>query len=39
MNLADLALNAAVVLIVASALLSMRPKKKAATPGGPDVAA
>jgi signal peptidase II len=37
MNLADLALNAAVVTMVAAALFSMRPRKKA-TPGPPDAA-
>jgi signal peptidase II len=39
MNLADLALNAGVVLMIAGALLSLRPRKKAATPGSPDAAA
>jgi signal peptidase II len=33
MNLADLALNAAVLLLIAGALLSLRPHKKAAAPG------
>jgi signal peptidase II len=39
MNLADLALNAGVVLMVAGALYSLRPRKKATTPGSPDAAA
>jgi signal peptidase II len=39
MNLADLALNAAVLLVVAGALLSMRPRKKRRRQVGPDAAA
>lgn len=39
MNLADLALNAAVVLVVAGALLSMRPRKKRRRQVDPDAAA
>lgn len=39
MNLADLALNAAVVVMLAGALLSMRPRKKRRRQVGPDAAA
>lgn len=39
MNLADLALNAAVVVLLAGVLVSMRPRKKSAAPGRPDAAA
>jgi signal peptidase II len=39
MNLADLSLNAGVLLMIAGAVLSLRPRKKATTPGSPDAAA
>jgi signal peptidase II len=39
MNLADLALNAAVVVMIAGALLSMRPRKRRRRRVDPDVAA
>jgi signal peptidase II len=39
MNLADLALNAAVLLLLAGALLSARPRKKRRRPVDPDTAA
>jgi hypothetical protein len=38
MNLADLSLNAAVVVLVAGALLSMRPAKRKRRPVDPDAA-
>ncbi|MFT3863103.1 MAG: signal peptidase II [Solirubrobacterales bacterium] len=39
MNLADLSLNAAVVILIAGALISMRPAKKKRRPVNPDAAA